>query len=89
MRGKALNLHDVWLVQAFQHGKVDVCEGIMVFDTEKEAREYARNWASDIPYNSNTEHESVIFRAVRSYRGRKNTPVVHHVAESPLHGGGK
>jgi hypothetical protein len=71
---KAAALKELWLVQAFQHGCHDRCEGAVAFATEAEALDYARSWAADIPYTPSTEHEAVVFRAVATYRGRL-TPV--------------
>lgn len=62
-------LKEIWLVQEYQHGRLDTNAGPVAFETENEALEYAYNYASDIPYTKSTEHEIVIFKAHQSYRG--------------------
>lgn len=71
-------LYELWVVQPFQHGRADPGEGGQGYETEKEAMAAARQWASEVPFDFDTEHECVVFKAVASYRGRL-TPVKHDV----------
>lgn len=84
-------LIDLWLVQPFQHHRLDRCESASAFATEAGAMEAAREWAEGlaaddrgIPYDAETEHEAVVFKAVASYRGRPVVAIKHDVAPMPV-----
>lgn len=63
-----IEIHDLWLVQTFQNGRLDSCEGPTPFATEQAAREYAIIWSGEVPYGA-CKHEAIIFKAVTVVRG--------------------
>lgn len=62
-------IKEKWYVQAFQHGCADRCDGGCSYETRAEAEAAALEWSSSIPYDDDTEHECVVFKAVATYRG--------------------
>jgi hypothetical protein len=58
-----------WAAIAYQHGVHDGCEEVVCFGTEDEANAYAREWASEVGHDNKTEHEVVVMKAVRTFRG--------------------
>jgi hypothetical protein len=65
----SVKLKESWIVQAFQHQENDHCEGSQCFKNYEDALEYANEWAEQVPYDDDTEHEIVIFKAVATLRG--------------------
>lgn len=65
-------LKEQWCVLTYQHGAHDGCEEAVCFETEEEANRYAQGWADDIPNDNYTEHEVVVFKAVRTFRGMRS-----------------
>lgn len=63
---------ECWAVLTFQHGRHDGCEEARCFETEDAANRYARRWANDIHHTNSTEHEVVVMRAVRTFRGPRS-----------------
>ncbi len=61
-----------WAVVTFQHGCQDGCEEAQCFETEEDAIRYAREWADGICHDNNTEHEIVVMKAVRVFRGPRS-----------------
>jgi len=71
-------LQDTWFVQPFQYGSIDASEAGNSFDSEEAANLYAEEWAANIAYDSEYQHEIVVFKAVAAFRG-KVTPEKHRV----------
>ncbi len=80
---KTVNIHEVWAVLAYQHGRYDECEAPQTYATEAEAMSAAKDFASEVPWNS-YEHECVVFKAVATFRGTVRAQVFEPVA-LPLH----
>jgi hypothetical protein len=68
-KGAKTSIHQLWIVQAYQHGSIDECEAAAAYATEAEAMQHARDFASEVPWNS-YEHECVVFKAVATFRGK-------------------
>jgi hypothetical protein len=66
----AAKIREMWMVHPYQHGRLDPCDGGQAFETEEAAMDAARDFASEVPYDGDTEHECVVFKAIASFRGR-------------------
>jgi hypothetical protein len=62
-------LNEQWAVITYQHGMHDGCEEAVCFQSEGEANAYAQEWAEGIGHDNCTEHEIVVLKAVRVFRG--------------------
>lgn len=58
-----------WAAVTYQHGEHDGCEEVVCFETEEAANAYARDWADEIGHDNDTEHEIVVMKVVRVFRG--------------------
>lgn len=79
-------LSEIWIVQPFQHGTLDGCEAPDSFASEADAIAAAREWAEDVCYDKDTEHECVVFKAVASFRGKKTVSQFDPVLAKPKTG---
>lgn len=64
-------VNEQWAVLAFQHGAYDGCEEAACFESEEEANRYAQEWAESVGHDNKTEHEVVVMKAIRVFRGRR------------------